>query len=114
MTPITKTARLTGWILILTLFGGPAGAAADIVRHHLESESGQHEAHVEEPGSCADRGHACELGVCTSSPKLRASTPAAFSQAYPARDQTCPADSRLTSRGPSERLPSSRAPPTLV
>lgn len=107
--PITK--RVFALLLTITLVGGSAAAAAaDIMRHHMGQEGQATGRHVEEPGSCLDHSHRCDLGLLTAGPRLPGQTAphprAAYSVAEPPRSS-----SQLADDAPATPLPPSRAPP---
>lgn len=109
------SVRLKALALAITfVVGGGSVPAADMLRHHLnlvEQHDGRR--HVEQPGTCLDHQHQCDLGLSVSGPKLT----------FPPRVHLQPnQDTRLAIRpvhlqSPALlsllRLPESRAPPHL-
>ena len=99
-------------LAIMFVVGGGSVPAADMVRHHLDLD--EHPgSHVEQPGTCLDHQHECDLGLSVSGPKLT----------FPPRVHLQPNQDTGLSIRPVHlrspvtlsllRLPESRAPPRL-
>lgn len=110
--PTYPSIRLKALALTITfVVGGGSTAGADIVRHNLDLVEQHDGRHIEQPGTCLDHQHACDLGLSVAGPKLT----------FPPRDHLQPnREARLANGlGHSQiprlltllRLPESRAPP---
>jgi len=112
--PIRPFARLNALALTITfVVGGGSAGGADIVRHHLDLVEQHDGRHVEQPGTCLDHQHLCDLGLSVAGPRLT----------FPPRDHLRPNPETRLAKGLSQsqiptlltllRLPESRAPPQL-
>ncbi len=112
--PTHLSVRLKALALTITfVIGGGSAAGADIVRHHLDLVEQHDGRHIEQPGTCLDHQHLCDLGLSVAGPKLT----------FPPRDHLQPNQETWLANGlrhsqiprllPILRLPESRAPPQL-